>query len=961
MATSTAAPYLALLGEKDLQLKSFALKSINDVVDELWSEIANNILEIEELYEDESFKDRKLAALIASKVYYNLADYDSSVKFALVADDAFDINEQSGYVETIISKAIDCYIKLSQAKYENEDSSEEIPPQLTNIFERMLEKAIKENDLRLVIGIALDSYRLDIVEKIINGQLKTENEENVLNLINYTLNIATSIIANTGFRSKILNSLVSIIINLKNPDFFTVSKIIVNLNDHNLALHLFTNLLKTEDSNNRLIAYQVAFDLVNSASQELLDKTISTLEASNTSSQSPATSKIIKILSGIPTCDFDITFLHKNNNTDLQILNKAKDSLDGRNSIFHSAITFENAFLHAGTTDDSFFRSNLEWLGKATNWSKFSATAALGVIHKGNLSQGKKILQPYLPGSSGSHYTKGGSLYALGLIFAGHGRETIDYLRQHVNENGSSAGTDEIDVILHGAALGTGVAGMGSGNEEIYEELKVVLFSDSAVSGEAAALGMGLVMLGSGNESAQTDMLSYAQETQHENIIRGLSMGIALLNYGKEEQADDIINTLLEHQNPILRYGGAYTIALAYAGTGNNKAIKKLLHVAVSDSNDNVRRASVIALGFVLIRDYQTVPRLVELLSESHNPHVRYGTAMALGISCAGRGLPQAVDVLMPLTKDPVDFVRQGALIALSMILIQQNEKSNPKVTEVRELYASVVGNKNQDALAKFGAALAQGIIDAGGRNVTIQVENGSTGTLNTKAIVGLAVFTQFWYWFPFTHFLSLAFTPTSIIGVREDLKIPKFDINCHSKPAFFDYPPKVKEDTQQVYEKVATAVLSTTAKAKARAKKSQKAQKEDEMDVDEKPEESKPKEESKKEEKSEKQEEPNSAATATTTATEEEDSTTKYSKVPYKLENVTRVLPNQLKYISFNKDERFVPVRKFKGNGGVVVLIDKKPEEPIESIKTVRQLNNKDAPLPEPFHLENAEGEEEE
>lgn len=966
MATSTAAPYLALLSEKDLSLKSFALKSINDVVDELWSEIANNILEIEELYEDESFKERKLAALIASKVYYNLADYDSSVKFALVADDAFDINEHSGYVETIISKAIDRYIKLSQQKYEDQYSQVEIPQQLTNIFERMLQKAIKENDLRLVIGIALDSYRLDIVEKIIKDQLENESEENVLNLINYSLNIATSIVANTEFRSKILNSLVSIIINLKNPDFFTVSKIIVNLNDHNLALHLFTNLLKTDDTNNRLIAYQVAFDLVNSASQELLDKTIANLESSNSSSSSPspATSKIIKILSGVPTCDFDITFLHKNNNTDIQILDKSKEALDGRNSIFHSAITFENAFLHAGTTDDSFFRSNLEWLGKATNWSKFSATAALGVIHKGNLSQGRKILQPYLPGSSGSHYTKGGSLYALGLIFAGHGRETIEYLRHHVVENGLSAGTDEVDVILHGAALGTGVAGMGSGNDEIYEELKVVLFSDSAISGEAAALGMGLIMLGSGDEDAENDMYAYAQETQHENIIRGLSLGIALLNYGREEQAELIILTLLQHQNPILRLGGAYTIALAYAGTGNNKAIQQLLHIAVSDSNDNVRRTAVIALGFVLIRDYQTVPRLVELLSESHNPHVRYGTAMALGISCAGRGLQQAVDVLMPLTKDSVDFVRQGALIALSMVLIQQNEKSYPKVTEVRELYASIIGNKNQDALTKFGAALGQGIIDAGGRNVTIQVENGSTGTLNTKAIVGLAIFTQFWYWFPLTHFLSLAFTPTSIIGVREDLKIPKFDINCHSKPSFFDYPPKVKEDTQQVYEKVESAILSTTAKAKARAKKSQKAQKEDEMEIDEKPEskkDSKKVDDKEKVEKSEKAEEPNTATSTLTggEGVEEASSAIKYSKTPYKLENVSRVLPNQLKYISFNKDERFVPVRKFRSNGGVVVLIDKKPEEPIQSIKTVRQLNNKDAPLPKPFHLENAEGDE--
>jgi 26S proteasome regulatory subunit N2 len=942
MAASTAAPYLALLGEQDAQLKTYALKGINTVVDELWSEVANNILEIEELYEDETFTERKLAALIASKVYYNLGDFETAVKFALVADDEFNIEEKSEYVETIISKAIAQYIRLKRQEFEGE--SADVPVALTKIFERMLERAIRTNDLKLVVGIALDAFRLDIVEKVINDQLPSDNEDNVLSLISYALNIATSIIDNTTFRAQILNSLVKILTSLKTPDFFIVSKIIVNLNDDKLATHLFTNLLQSKDTNSRLIAYQVAFDLVNSASQELLDKTIASLESVNSEGEDVVITKITKILSGIPTCDFDITFLHKKNNTDIQILNKAKEALDGRNSIFHSAITFENAFLHAGTTDDSWIRSNLEWLGKATNWSKFSATAALGVIHKGNLSQGRKILQPYLPGSAGSPYTKGGSLYALGLIFAGHGRETIDYLRKHIVENGSSAGSEDIDLILHGAALGAGVAGMGSGNEEIYEELKVVLYSDSATSGEAAAMGMGLVMLGSGNESAQADMLSYAEETQHENIIRGLAVGLALLNYGREEKADEMIKSLLEHQDPTLRYGGAYTIALAYAGTGNNKAIQKLLHVAVSDSSDNVRRASVIALGFVLIRDYQTVPRIVELLSESHNPHVRYGTAMALGISCAGRGLPQAVEVLMPMTKDPVDFVRQGALIALSMILIQQNEKTYPKVTEVRELYASMVSSKTQDALAKFGAALSQGIIDAGGRNVTIQVENSSTGTLNTKAIVGLAVFTQFWYWFPYTHFLSLAFTPTSIIGVREDLKIPEFEIQCHAKPTFFDYPPKLKEEKGLVYEKVESAVLSTTAKAKARAKKSNK-EKDDEMDVDEKV---KPEEARKAEEKDKE-----------TPTGEEEETTIKYCKTPYKLDNVTRVLPSQLKYISFNKDARFVPVRKFRGNGGVVVLVDKTPEEPVKAIKTVRQLNNKDAPLPKPFTLEPTEADE--
>ena len=78
---------------------------------------------------------------------------------------------------------------------------------------------------------------------------------------------------------------------------------------------------------------------------------------------------------------------------------------------------------------------------------------------------------------------------------------------------------------------------------------------------------------------------------------------------------------------------------MAYAGTGHSNAIRSLLQIAVSDTADDVRRAAVIALGFVLFRNPTQVPRLVQLLSESYNPDVRYGATLALGIACAGTGL----------------------------------------------------------------------------------------------------------------------------------------------------------------------------------------------------------------------------------------------------------------------------------------------------------------------------------
>ncbi len=64
------------------------------------------------------------------------------------------------------------------------------------------------------------------------------------------------------------------------------------------------------------------------------------------------------------------------------------------------------------------------------------------------------------------------------------------------------------------------------------------------VTGEAAGLALGLVMLGSKSAQAIEDMVGYAQETQHEKILRGLAVGIAMVMYGRMEEADTLIESL---------------------------------------------------------------------------------------------------------------------------------------------------------------------------------------------------------------------------------------------------------------------------------------------------------------------------------------------------------------------------------------------------------------------------------
>ena len=852
--------------------------------------------------------------------------------------------------------------------------------------------------LRRVIKRAADDAKAvkgKAVSDELGGQAPTDD------LMEYVLGVCMDIVQERKFRTQLLDLILHMLNDIPQPDYFAIAKCAVYLNADETASTLLCDLVDAEDREHLAIAYQIAFDLYDNGTQEFLCKVISDLpnpeaealkiqlfrarkektrqaaaaagegegEGEDKGESEPllsddkaielegaginlltpelakAYTNIREILDGSKTIKLNVEFLYRNNHADISILQRVRDSLEGRNSIFHTAVTFCNAFMHAGTTHDKFFRDNLDWLSKAVNWSKFTATAALGVIHRGNISQAKKLLEPYMPRegrlSSGSSFSQGGALYAYGLIHANHGAKVIPELHHMF-----SASDDEH--IMHGGALGLGIAGMASGNEAVFESLTNSLHSDSALSGEAVGLAMGLIMLGTGNAEAIRTMFTYAHETSHDKIVRGCALGMALVMYGRQESADGMIEALLSDPDPTLRYGGILTVALAYCGTGSNKAIRKLLHTAVSDTSDDVRRIAVMSLGFILFRKPGSVPRMVELLSESYNPHVRYGSAMALGISCAGTGLDEAIDLLEPMMKDPTDFVRQGALIALSMIMVQQNEAMNPKVASIRKTLKKVVGDRHEDAMTKFGAALALGIIDAGGRNCTIGLQT-QTGNLNMAGIVGMAVFTQYWYWFPFTHFLSLSFSPTSIIGLDQDLEIPSFKFHSATRPSLFDYPPEQEVKAEEGPALIATAILSTTAQAKRRAQKKERATRTplaavgEKMDVDEDKKEEK-EEKEKKEEKEEKEEEDKDDDDKDDKEDKEEQDDkddkddkdkkkkkAEKEKVGYEMLNMSRVLPGQLKYISFPAT-RYRAVKK--PTGGPLVLLDTQPDEPKELIE---------------------------
>ncbi|RMZ75974.1 hypothetical protein DV737_g5042, partial [Chaetothyriales sp. CBS 132003] len=785
--------------------------------------------------------------------------------------------------------------------------------QLNRVVELLFDKCFREKRYRQVVGIAVEARNLEVLRRTIRRAAKDDNQDKAEELMDYILHICMGVVQERGLRNDILKLILELLNDIPAPDYFAIAKCIVYLDQHSMASDILRQLVEKGDARSLAVAYQISFDLYDNSTQEFLRKVreelseLKTLTSSD-SRRRQAVRSIRSILDGLQSIHLNIEFLNKSNRVDLTVLNKVKDSLEARNSIYHTAVTLCTGFMHAKTANDDFFRQNLEWLGKAVNWSKFTATAALGVIHQGNINQVDRLLSPYLPKSSvggapptGSPYSQGGSLFAYGLVCANHKGKAVDFIRTKFKEASE-------EVVQHGGALGLGVAGMASGDESLYDDLKTVLYTDSAINGEAVGLAMGLVMLGSGNTKVLEDMIQYAHETQHEKIVHGLAVGMALIMYGRQEGADVLINGLLADPDPSMRYGGILTIALAYVGTGSNKAVRKLLHVAVSDVSDDVRRIAVLSLGFILFRKHTSVPRMVELLAESYNPHVRYGAAMALGISCAGTGLDEAIDLLEPMLKDPTDFVRQGSLIALAMVMVQQNETMNPKVGAIRKTMLKMVSDRHEDAMCKFGDAMAMGIIDAGGRNCTISLQT-QTGNLNMPGIVGALVFTQY---------------------------------------CTFDYPPEQTGKVDEAPEKVKTAILSTTAQAKRRQAKKEKQQqrrdstdpdtvtpvtpKLDKMDTDDA---TVTAEDGGAEKKDDGGAHQADKADEDAAERKEEPSKRKRAekeKVGYDIANMSRVLPRQLQYLSF-PDKRYQPVKK-PVTGGVVVVLDQEPDKDREVIE---------------------------
>jgi 26S proteasome regulatory subunit N2 len=327
----------------------------------------------ETLYEDESFPERQLAALVLAKVYYHLQEYNESMTFALDAGDLFKLDKEGEFEETIISKCIDTYINVSASRnlsppekardvslptlattfgnLNDPDNTSagltspttpfsqstlpsksllsrqntlEVPVQegmagstgsipdrlkhraLEKVIERLFEACLREGRYRQVVGIAVEARNLEVLRRVIKRASDDEKKSSgkqadsgaslTDELMEYVLDICMSIVQERGLRTEILKLILDLLSDIPAPDYFSIAKCAVYLNQDEEASRMLKKLVvciiytaygrsranhsqSDENQNSTAIAYQIAFDLYDNGTQEFLAKVIKSLPA----------------------------------------------------------------------------------------------------------------------------------------------------------------------------------------------------------------------------------------------------------------------------------------------------------------------------------------------------------------------------------------------------------------------------------------------------------------------------------------------------------------------------------------------------------------------------------------------------------------------------------------------------------------------------------------------------------
>lgn len=373
---------MVLLEELTSKLIFFGNHTLDSVLNEFWHDFScaiqfqPNIF----IHKDKILAKRSLVTLFASKVYLHVDSLPNSLRYALAASDMINMEACDEYTQKIIAKCLDHYTKVCMRGAEYSAPLLSMDVRLEDVVSCIFRKCLDDKHYKLGLKLALKTKRMDMFNKCIKSG-------DINEMLLYAKQVTMSTFENRSFRTTVLLSLANLY--RKQNDFISLSQCFISLNDPKSVGQLLKNLIKKSDKKYCLMAYQIAIDLFELASQQFLfnvlkclwqkvpsstriTKTITVVSSKVTAIEhntkvhpfesigpndkyhQEIIQKLTKVLSGKLIIEKNLQFLTRNNHTNMYILNHTKDS--AYTNICYTATMIANGFINSGTTYDNFLK-----------------------------------------------------------------------------------------------------------------------------------------------------------------------------------------------------------------------------------------------------------------------------------------------------------------------------------------------------------------------------------------------------------------------------------------------------------------------------------------------------------------------------------------------------------------------------------------------------------------------------
>ena len=790
---------------------SFALDSILKTVHYLWIDFVDHIGTIKQVI-DRFPPLQKQAAFALSQIFFYADNLEEALFWVVQSDELFNIGQRNLYTDSMISLVINKYIKSLNAEASKDDEEDLSDPtsqralqaKYKSIIDNILESSFLPSmniDRKILIGLAIETDKIDFVKKVL-GSL---SQEDLNRAFDFALNLAeTKRNANDIFKA-----FAEEFAKRDKKDYVALSKCYFWLNQPETHAQLLAELYNS----NAELCYQLVSDIQEMGSVLYCQALVSVLRTI----LPQGSANLEFILLGKFKEKVQRQFLAKNNNADKILRKNVGSKWRPKDSMSTTGTTMALALSLMGSHDISFLKENTKQFGAVKNWSLFSTAASLGLVFNGKQSFIGEARELTL--NEQSQYMKGGLLYAEGLSNFGVGGE-MEVKQELLNKLKSN---DE--AIVHGAILSLGLRYAFSNDPDLIHEFKKCIFDEKAIQGEAAGYALALVKATHYDPELIEELVNVARNNPHDRIARAVMGSLGLMAINSQVDVMPLFRQLIADKDYLVRFGAVSLLSVRYFGSGNNQAVRELLHLSATDLSNDVRRQAILGIAFVMLKKKTKFFTLMKMLSTSYNAYVRHAVALGLGIVFAHTFDKRTSNLLRRLLEDKTDYVRQAASISIGLVYQLGNEHIETNFESTRKIISDKLDKKFESGTAKIGYALGLGLMQAGGGNCILNLRSNEASNISTakpQTIIGVFMFTLYWYWFPLVHFLGLALEPSFLVGVNKDLKIPKgFQFVSKAPKKFFDYY-KTPENAEDTKKESAPVVLSITRRAKARLEKTE-------------------------------------------------------------------------------------------------------------------------------------------